>query len=46
MKALYDLKNDKNIEIKSANKSAVVVMWVREDYLIEEPSHSKNKKTE
>ena len=34
-KALYDLKNDKNIEIKSADKSAAVVVWVREDYIIE-----------
>ena len=34
-KALYDLKNDENIEIKSADKSAVVVVWVREDYIIE-----------
>ena len=33
-KALYDLKNDENIEIKSADKSAVVVLWVREDYII------------
>ena len=34
-KALYDLKNDENIEIKSADKSAVVVVWVKEDYIIE-----------
>ena len=34
-KALYDLKNDKNIEIKSADKSAAVVVWDREDYIIE-----------
>ena len=34
-KALCDLKNDENIEIKSADKSAVVVVWVREDYIIE-----------
>ena len=34
-RALYDLKNDENIEIKSADKSAVVVLWVREDYVIE-----------
>ena len=33
-RALYDLKNDENIEIKSADKSAVVVLWVREDYII------------
>ena len=33
-KALYDLKNDdEDIEIKSADKSAVVVVWVREDYI-------------
>ena len=34
-KGLYGLKNDENIEIKSADKSAVVVVWVREDYKIE-----------
>ena len=34
-KALYDIKNDKNIEIKSADKSAAVVVWDREDYIIE-----------
>ena len=34
-KALYDLNNDENIEIKSADKSAVVKMWVRENYTIE-----------
>ena len=34
MKALYNLKNDKNIEIKSADKSAAVVVWDREDYII------------
>ena len=34
-KASYDLKNDKNIEIKCADKSPVVVVWVREDYVIE-----------
>ena len=27
-KALYDLKSDKNIEIKSADKSGAVVVWV------------------
>ena len=35
LKALYDLKNDENIEIKSADKCAVVVVWDREDYIIE-----------
>ena len=34
-KALYDIKNDKNIETKSADKSAAVVVWDREDYIIE-----------
>ena len=33
-KALYHFKNDdENIEIKSADKSAVVAVWVREDYI-------------
>ena len=31
-KALYDYKNDKNIKIKSVDKSAVAVVWDREDY--------------
>ena len=35
LKALYDLKDDESIEIKSADKSAVVVVWDREDYIIE-----------
>ena len=34
-KALYDLKNDENIEIKSADKKATVILWDREDYTIE-----------
>ena len=34
-KALYDYKNDKNIKIKSVDKSAVAVVWDREDYIIE-----------
>ena len=29
------IKNDKNIETKSANKSTVVVVWDREHYIIE-----------
>ena len=33
-KALYDLKNDKNIEIKIAAKSAAVVVWDKDDYII------------
>ena len=35
LKALHDLKDDENIEIKSADKSAAVVLWDREDYIIE-----------
>ena len=31
-KALYDLKNDKSIVIKSADKFSAVVVWDREDY--------------
>ena len=34
-KALYDLKNDKSIAIKSADKGSAVVMWDREDYIKE-----------
>ena len=33
--ALYDLKNDENIVIKSADKGSAVVVWDREDYLKE-----------
>ena len=32
-KALYDLKNDKSIMIKSADKGSLVVVWDREDYI-------------
>ena len=31
--ALYDLKNDKNIVIKGADKRSAVVVWDREDYI-------------
>ena len=34
-KALYDLKNDKNIIIKGADKGSAVVAWDREDYIKE-----------
>ena len=34
-KGLYHLKNDKNIEIKSADKGSVVVVWDRKDYIKE-----------
>ena len=34
-KALYDLKNDKSIVIKSADKGSLVVMWDREEYIKE-----------
>ena len=33
--ALYDLKNDKNIVIKSADKGSAVVVWNRDDYIKE-----------
>ena len=33
--ALYDLKNDKNIVIKAADKGSAVVVWDREDYIKE-----------
>ena len=32
-KALYDLKNDKNIVIKSTDKGSAVIVWDREDYI-------------
>ena len=31
--ALYDLKNDKNIVIKGADKGSALVVWDREDYI-------------
>ena len=33
--ALYDLKNDKSIVIKSADKGSAVVVWDRENYIKE-----------
>ena len=32
---LYNLKNDKNIVTKSADKSSAVVVWERDDYIKE-----------
>ena len=32
-KALYHLKNDKSIVIKSADKGSAVAVWDREDYI-------------
>ena len=34
-RALYNLKNDKNIAIKSADKRSAVVVWDRDDYIKE-----------
>ena len=34
-KALYDLKDDENIEIKSADNSAAAIVWDRKGYIIE-----------
>ena len=42
-KALYDLKNDENIEIKGADKNAAVVVWDREDNIIEAEKQPGNK---
>ena len=33
--ALYNLKNDKNIVIKGADKGSAVVVWDRQDYIKE-----------
>ena len=33
--ALFDLKNDKNIAIKGADKGSTVVVWDRDDYIQE-----------
>ena len=33
--ALYDLKNDKNIVIKGADKGSALAVWNREDYIKE-----------
>ena len=42
-KALYDIKIDKNIEIKSADKCAEVLVWDREDYIIEAEKQLDNE---
>ena len=42
-KALYDIKNDKNIEIKSADKCAEVLVWDTEDYIIEAEKQLDNE---
>ena len=42
-KALYDLKNDETIEIKSADTNAAVVVWDREDNIIEAEKQPGNK---
>ena len=34
-KALYDLKNDENIEIKSTDNSVAAIVWDRKGYIIE-----------
>ena len=34
-RALYDLKNDKRIVIKSADKGSAARVWDREDYIKE-----------
>ena len=34
-KALYDIRNDENIEVKSADNSAAVIVWDREGYMTE-----------
>ena len=31
--ALYNLRNDKNIVIKSTDKGSAVVVWARDDYI-------------
>ena len=35
LKALYDLKNDKSVVIKSADKGSADVVWDREGYIKE-----------
>ena len=32
---LYDMKNDKNIDVKSADKGSTIVVWDRDDYIKE-----------
>ena len=41
--ALYNLKDDPTIIIKSANKETAVVVWGREDYLNEAPKQLEDK---
>ena len=41
--ALYNLKNDKNIVIKSANKGSAVVVWYKDDYIKEAEGQLRDK---
>ena len=41
--ALYNLKNDKNIVIKSADKGSVVVIWDKDDYIKEAEGQLRDK---
>ena len=41
--ALYNLKNDKNIIIKSADKGSAVVVWDRKDYIKEAEKQLRDK---
>ena len=43
--ALYSLKNDKNIVIKSADKGSAVVVWDRNDYIKEGEEQLGHKDT-
>ena len=41
--ALYNLKNDKNIVVKSADKGSTVVFWDRDDYIKEGEEQLEDK---
>ena len=41
--ALYNLKNDKNVVIKSADKGSAVVVWDRDDYIKEAENQLADK---
>ena len=43
--ALFDLKNDKTIVIKGADKGLVVVVWDRDDYIQEAEKQLGDKET-
>ena len=42
-RALHNLKNDKNIVVKSADKGSAIVVWDRDDYIKEDEEQLEDK---